>query len=432
MATVPPYNPRMRPSSTRCALLVAAGWVALAAGCDSDSTAPTFTPAPSTAPVVHKEDGVLTIGVMVPQDSANADIGEAIGSAVKVAKNMINSAAGVNQQPINLFTVDESVAGLGVDPAITELLDDNVDAIVGPASSINALASLGEIVDAGVLACSPTASSARLDDFPDNGLFFRTIPSDSLQAVAIADEVTQTGATRATVVYIDDDYGQLFNESVETALRDDGIEPTESVSFKADNVSIALAAGRVAALDTSVVVVIGDAISGQVMLAAIDAAEPSDPPKYVVNDAMRRPSTSAEPMGPSLAERITGLSPLAYSTNEEFLKDLAATPDNPSPYAANAFDCVNLIALAALASGTTQPAAIAAQIPGVSASGSPCMSFAQCRNDLTQKRNINYDGPGGRLTIGVDGDLTEADFEVFHFDDTGRDFTETTRAATAP
>ncbi len=52
------------------------------------------------------------------------------------------------------------------------------------------------------------------------------------------------------------------------------------------------------------------------------------------------------------------------------------------------------------------------------------MTFAQCRDDLLFGSNINYDGPGGRLTIGVDGDLTEADFEIFRFDETGRDFRE--------
>jgi branched-chain amino acid transport system substrate-binding protein len=419
----------MRPSSTRCALLLAAaGSIALAAGCDSDSTAPTFTPAPTTAPVARKDDGVLTIGYMVPQDSASADIGEAIRSAVELAGSQINNAGGFNSQPVRFVRADEVVAGIGVDPAVVTLLDAGVDAIVGPASSINALASLGEIVDAGVVACSPTASAALLDDFPDKGLFFRTIPSDSLQARAIADQVNLTGATQATVVYIDDAYGQLFDEAVEAELRDQGIDPGESIPYSADNVSIAAAANRVATMGSSVVVVLGDAISGQVMLATIDNLELAVRPRYFVNDAMRRSSASAEPMGIDLSKRITGVSPLAYSTNTQFLQDLGATPDNPSPYAANAFDCVNLIALAARAGGSAIPAEIAAQIPAVSASGSPCMTFAECRDDLVLENNINYDGPGGRLTIGADGDLTEADFEVFGFDETGRDYRKLTRA----
>jgi branched-chain amino acid transport system substrate-binding protein len=143
---------------------------------------------------------------------------------------------------------------------------------------------------------------------------------------------------------------------------------------------------------------------------------------YVVNDAMRRPSASANPMGESLAGRIRGVSPVAYSTNPQFLADLGATPDNPSPYAANAFDCVNLIALAALQAGSTQPTSIAAMIPGVSDSGSPCMSFAQCKTDMEAGNNINYDGPGGTLIVDNKGELASALFQFFGFDAAGKDF----------
>ena len=101
---------------------------------------------------------------------------------------------------------------------------------------------------------------------------------------------------------------------------------------------------------------------------------------------------------------------------------LGATPDNPSPYAANAFDCVNLIALAALQAGSTQPTAIAAMIPGVSDSGSPCTSYAECKSDMQSGNNINYDGPGGTLTVDNKGDLSSAIFQFFGFDAAGKDF----------
>jgi branched-chain amino acid transport system substrate-binding protein len=324
-----------------------------------------------------------------------------------------------------LVSADEGVAGVGVDPAIAALLAQHVDAIIGPASSTNALAGLGEIVAAGVVACSPTASASLLDGFPDRNLFFRTIPSDSLQAVAIGEAVDRTGASRATVAYIDDAYGQSFVESVDSSLRKKGIEQSEAVPYSADDQSINAAAKKIASMAPGVVVVIGDATSGPVMLRAIDAAA-NTRPFYVVNDAMRRPTASAEPMGGSLASRVTGVSPVAYSSDKQFLADLGDTPDNPSPYAANAFDCVNLIALAALVTGSTQPAVIASQIPSVSDSGTPCVSFADCRADIEAGSNIDYDGPGGSLTVASSGDLSAAVFELFGFDETGRDFNKGT------
>ncbi len=403
-----------------------AGLMTAMAGCSSDATSPQSTPPATTAAIARIDDGVLTIGVLTPQGSANADIGQAIRSAVQLAVTKINAAGGYGGTGVVLVNADEGVAGVGVDPAIATLLDAHVDAIIGPASSTNALAGLGEIVDAGVVSCSPTASASLLDDFPDRNLFFRTIPSDSLQALAIAEAVDRTGASRATVAYIDDYYGQSFHDSVEASLRQKGIAQSEPVPYSADNQSIAAAASTIAAMSAGVVVVIGDATSGPVMLGAIDAAATTIRPRYVVNDAMRRPTASAEPMGGSLASRVTGISPVAYSTDQQFLLELGATPDDPSPYAANAFDCVNLIALAALAADSTLPTVIAAQIPAVSESGTPCTTFADCRGDIEAGSNINYDGPGGPLTVASNGDLGAAVFELFGFDEVGRDFNKDT------
>jgi branched-chain amino acid transport system substrate-binding protein len=410
-----------RSSHIRAVSLAVTVLMTVPGGCSSDAVSPAPSLPATTTSIAAVDDGVLTIGVLTPQGSANADIGQAIGSAVLLAVTKINTAGGYGGADVVLVSADEGVVGAGVDPAIATLLDSRVDAIIGPASSTNALAGLGEIVDAGVVSCSPTASAILLDDFPDQNLFFRTIPSDSLQALAIAEAVDRTGASRATVTYIDDGYGQSFVDAVEAALRRQGIEQSDAVPYSAGNQSIDAAASKVASLSPGVVVVIGDATSGRVMLGAIDAAAAATLPRYVVNDAMRRPTASAEPMGASLASRVRGISPVAYSTDEQFLADLGATAENPSPYAANAYDCVNLIALAALAAGSTQPSAIAAQIPSVSDSGTPCTTFSDCRADIEAGSNINYDGPGGSLTVAGNGDLAAADFQLFGFDEVGRD-----------
>ena len=407
--------------------LTVSGLMTAVVGCSSDSASPASSTSQATTTTIARiDDGILTIGLLTPQGSANADIGQAIGTAARLAVKKINDAGGYGGHGVVLIPADEGVVGVGVDPAIAILLDARVDAIIGPSSSLNALAGLGEIINAGVVACSPTASASSLDDFPDHNLFFRTIPSDSLQASAIAEAVDRTGASKATVAYVDDAYGQTFVEHVGTELTRKGIAQNEPVPYSSDNQSIKAAAQSIALTSAGVVVVIGDATSGPVMLQAIDAASGDNRPSYVVNDAMRRPTASAEPMGGSLASRITGVSPIAYSSDTEFLAQLGAAPGNSSPYAANAFDCVNLIALAATAAKSTQPTMIAAAIPAVSDSGTPCTSFAGCEAGIQAGSNIDYDGPGDILTIGANGDVSSAMFELFGFDSAGRDYNKLT------
>jgi branched-chain amino acid transport system substrate-binding protein len=415
---------RRGPSVQIVALTVALLGV-VAASCSSDKATPPTSQVAQTVPVRSSaDDGVLTIGVLTPQGSAFTEIGESIRNGAQLAVDLINHAGGINGTGVRLIREDEDVLGTNLDAAIDNLIADKVDAIVGPASSANALAGLGEIVDAGVVACSPTASASLLDDFPDKNLFFRTIPSDTLQGTAIAGAVDQTGAGQATIAYIDDAYGQSFLSSVSDALSNLGIAQTVPVAYSSDNDSIGAAAIKVASLKSGAVVVIGDATSGPVMLEAIDSKETSFSPSYVINDAMRRPAASAQAIPDALAAHVTGVSPIAYSSDPAFLAALGSTPDKPSPYAANAYDCVNLIALAARSARSTQPVDIASEIPAVSASGSPCMTFAECQHDLDTVTNINYDGPDS-LTLDAKGDVTNPTFELFKFEN-GRDVKDST------
>ncbi|HEY7626891.1 MAG TPA: ABC transporter substrate-binding protein [Ilumatobacteraceae bacterium] len=411
----------MRRPSPWIAVVTVIGLVAALVGCSSDASSPPSTLPTTTTQVTRPDDNVLRIGVLIPQGSANADIGEAISSGVRLAVSKINAGGGFGGQNVELVPADEGVSGAGVDPAITTLLDAGVDAIVGPASSINALSGLDEIVKAGVLSCSPTASASLLDDFPDQNLFFRTIPSDSLQALAIAQAVDRTGVSQAAITYIDDDYGQRFSASVSDALRANEISQSAAIPYSPNNQSIANAASQIAASGASVVVVIGDATSGPVMLDAIDNASRAARPVYIVNDAMRRPTTSAQPFGGTLASRVTGVSPVAFSSDRQFVAQLGGGADNSSPFAGNAYDCVNLITLAALAANSTDPDAIASLIPTISDSGTPCSTFVGCRTGIEAGSNVNYDGESGQVAMSNDGDLAGATFELFGFDETGRD-----------
>ena len=54
----------------------------------------------------------------------------------------------------------------------------------------------------------------------------------------------------------------------------------------------------------------------------------------------------------------------------------------------------------------------------MSTGGVSCRAFAECVQLLADS-NIDYDGPGGVLDIGPEGDPVRARFDLFEFDDTG-------------
>lgn len=385
-------------------------------------TATTDTVTPSTVP--PSDDGTLLLGAVLPQGGVAPELGESMRAAVELAVSEINAAGGVLGEPLQVVLQEEGETAADALVSVQTLVQQGVDAIIGPTSSTTLLGTLVVAVDNEVLTCSPTASALALDDYPDNGLLLRTVPSDSLQATAIARMVEESGSRNAFVAYLDDGYGRPFAAAVESALRSNGTGVLGDAGFVADGDSIQAAVATVVAAEAEVVVVIADAATGPALIAAVDDATEGAPPQYVVNDAVRRPDAAAAPLARELLGRITGVSPLAYPRSDEFLAALrSAASDATGLFATNAYDCVNLIALAAQASESDNPFTIAASVPTVSEGGQTCRDFAECSVVLQQGRNVDYDGPDGVISMGNDGTAVSATFERFGFDLNGRDVT---------
>jgi branched-chain amino acid transport system substrate-binding protein len=388
---------------------------------DDDASLPTnLTPStttPTTEPA-RPDDGVLTIGLLLPTSGEGASIGQGMADAATQTVNEINRAGGVLGQPVRLVPADEGSDPSSATDGINSLIAAGVDAVVGPASSTVALATLDDLLSAGVLTCSPTATSLALDEFPSSDLFFRTAPSDSLQAEAIAQLAQQTGRSRAAVVFLDDRYGHPMAEAVVDALGARALDVVDEIPFASDDESLVDEATELADSEAEVVVVLGDGEHALLMLTAIGETTGRFPeveaPDIIVNDAVRRPPSPqlVQQLPNTIRERIQGVSPVA-------LPQFEAEP--PGPFATNAYDCVNLIALSTIQAGTDDPAQIAPRMTESSSDGQPCRDFESCVELLRDARNIDYEGPSGEVQIGREGDPERARFDVFEFDEDGRD-----------
>ncbi len=395
---------------------MATSLVLAACSADDDSVAPTSLPAPTTTVSVESEgDGTLVIGVLLP--TSDTLLGEPMVAAAELAIDRINAAGGVLGRRVRGIVADEGSTTGSAEAAIQSLLGDDVDAIVGPGSSTVALGTLGEITSAGVVACSPTASALALDEFPDDGLFFRTIPSDSLQAQAIAAVADQTGALEAAIVYVDDAYGREFADAVESSMTRGAISVAQTIGFTDRDDDLTDEARQLAASTATVAVVLADGDDGTRFLEALDEVDSSRLTTVLVNDALRNPSNPERiaNLDAQLRRKIVGLAPEAASNdpNEPF--------DPPGLFATNAYDCVNLVALAAVRAGSDAPRDIASEIPSVSSSGLACRTFTACVGAIGDDRQIDYDGPTGLTEIGRNGETSRAVFDRFVFDADGED-----------
>jgi len=404
-----------RRTPRRC--LAAIGLIAAltAAACSPDGSTTVTTPAPTTTLVTttirRAPDGILRIGVLRPSFADNTDIATSLVTAVRLAVNEMNSA-GSNVEMIVRDEGSDAITAKSID----ELAELGVSAIIGPMSSNAAIANLSKIVQHNTLACSPTATTLALDDYPDNGLFFRTIPSDTMQAAAIARLVDRTGARSTALLYIDDGYGRPLADAVQRQL--EGQSPLQRIRVDGSESSITSVVGQLIESNPGAVVVIADPKTGPALVNAVNKALVTDRVTFVVNDLLRR-AFVGNPTGAD----VVGASIRAISSSPDFVDSLRRiNATTTGAFASYAYDCAMLIGLASAQRGSTLATDIASEMVGVSVGGSVCQAYAECLALIRDGRNIDYDGVLGTADLTRDGEAMTGDFEAFHLID-GADVT---------
>lgn len=361
---------------------------------------------------------MLRIGALLPLTGPGASLGLTLQASIDLAIDEVNEAGGVSGRSIQLRVADEGADAATAASALDDLVQAGVDAVVGPASSTIALNVLDTTTRQGIVTCSPTASALSLDEYPDDGLFFRTIPSDSMQAEAIARAIDQTGRGSVGLFYVDDAYGRPFADQLRQALASRSIIIRSDVPFDAADTDFGDDVAAAENLDgVEVITVIGDADAGARLVRSLLEATPDSDVPVIVNDTMRGdPAGAFAELSAAALGRIEGVGPRTQTDDADFAAGLAERlPGSPGYFAVNAFDCATIIALAARSAASSLPGDIAGRISSLTTGGTDCRSFAECAAVLDAGRNVDYDGPTGLLQLGADGDPNRGVYDVFGF-----------------
>ncbi|MCW2791448.1 MAG: hypothetical protein JWO76_546 [Nocardioides sp.] len=164
---------------------------------------------------IPKGDGTLTVGTLLPQSGDLAFLGPPEFAGVDLAVKDINAAGGVNGKPVVQVKADSGDGTPNIAPSETDkLLAAKADVIVGAASSSVSLSVIDRITAAGVAQISPANTSTAFDTYADNGLYFRTAPSDVLQGQVMASTVAGDGKTNIAILARQDSYGEALADNV--------------------------------------------------------------------------------------------------------------------------------------------------------------------------------------------------------------------------
>ncbi len=402
----------------------------LAAACSAvESPAPSADAVTTATDAARRvEDGVLRIGLISPSGGEAARLGLSAQRAAQAAKTDIIGAGGVADITVEILSRDEGALG-EVDVAensVGQLLDIGVDVIVGPFSSKTMLAVLPRIVKEGVAVCSPAATSIKLSEYPDQGLLFRTIADDRVQAEAIAKLLEGSGRSSVVIAHVDDIYGRDFAAALAKSAKRRDLAVSKIFPFASDGTGVDTTAGQMLAEQGAALAIIGDTGGGMSMLTATLRKSIDAPRDIVVNDALYR-QIPADQRGSLTPGSLAGLSGTVYTLDAsaafvDVLDNESATTESTesTEFASEVYDCITLAALGAAATHSTDGATLAAAIPALSTNGTACSSYADCGDPLA--RNIDYNGPDSLLQIDSGGERSREEFAVFKFDELGSPF----------
>ena len=345
---------------------------------------------------------------MLPNTGSLAFLGPPEVAGVQLAVNDINAAGGVLDQPVTLIPGDSGDTTTDTaNTTVDRLLAGGADVIVGAASSAVSLQVIDKITSAGVVQISPANTSDQFVCYADSGLYFRTAPTDVLQAQALADLIAQDGAQRVSILALNDPYGTgLANNTVEN-LEAAGIasDQLQTIIYDPNAQSYNAEIDDVNNFAPDAVAVIGFDESARIITRMHELGiGPSDGMLvYGVDGNMG--NALGESMAPGLLDTMRGTTPLTDvgTAFQDRLKtvDPALVDFN---YAGESYDAVVIPALAAVQAGSTAGVDIAANINSVTKDGEKCTTFEECLPLLQAGTDIDYDGVTGALNFSDAGE----------------------------
>ena len=370
-------------------------------------------------------DGVLKLGGILSETGNLAFLGPPEFAGVELAVQDINAAGGVLGADVEWLPGDSGDNGEVANATVDRLLAEDVDGFIGAASSGVSLTVIDKITQAGKIHFSPANTSPAFTDYADNGLYFRTAPSDVIQGAALADVMLADGAATAAFLVLNDSYG--------TGLQQYTIEPyvagggtvvygeTETYDPQAENFDAEISS--VVAANPDAIVIIGFDETAQILGGLIEAGFGPDTKLIYGTDGNMGNALAQQFDDPSVVAGMKGTLPGVDVAGE--LADfrdalLGVDPDLIDfSYAAESYDAVIVTALAAIAAGSDDGVAVAAEINEVTRGGEKCTTFADCKALLEGGADIDYDGVSGPLDFIDAGEPSVASILILEFDETG-------------
>ncbi|MEZ5912083.1 MAG: ABC transporter substrate-binding protein [Paracoccaceae bacterium] len=356
---------------------------------------------PPTAGAEDIKIGVI-LGFTGPLESITPHMGDGAELAMK---EVSDSGKLLGGSTVTSIRGDSTCVDAAAATAVAERLvtSDKVNAIMGADCSGVTGAILQNVARPnGVVMVSPSATSPALSTAEDDGLFFRTAPSDARQGQVMTDILNDRGYKTVAVTYTNNDYGKGLADSFQAAFEAAGGSVTISAAHEDGKADYSAEVAALAAAGGEILVVAGYLDQGGkgIIQASLDSGAFD---KFVLPDGM---------VGQALVDAIgDGLSgsfgqfPGTDSAGAEIYQKMASDAgfDGTSAFSPESYDAAALIMLAMAAAGSSNSADFKGKIMDVAnAPGEQILpgELAKALDLIAAGTDIDYVGASAVELIG--------------------------------
>jgi len=375
-----------------------------ASGTDTTTTAGTDTTGTDAG---TSGDGV-TIGLLAPLSGELGTFGEIVSAGYRAAAETINDTGLLECGPITFESADSQT-----DPEVgrqeaERMISNGAVAIAGPTSDVMvALVPLAQSEE--VVLTSPYAGSTALNELGGDYVF-RTVGPDTNDGIAAAKWISDEGY-EAIAVFTQQEEQQLSaGNAARDALADLGANVVIDQEFAPGEASYSGVLSTVLAAQPDVIYLAGGQESSLTIIN--EAAQLGYAGDWLFSADLATDET-VQAAGADILEGVAHT--VVSSTDQEaevyqqFVDiHMAVNGEEPGPFGANAFDGMNLIALAMVASGGCDGPSINSALIEVSSGGTAVTSFEEGARLLADGQDINYEGASGPVDLDDTGSVVNS------------------------
>ncbi|MBB3710790.1 branched-chain amino acid transport system substrate-binding protein [Limimaricola variabilis] len=306
----------------------------------------------------------IILGFTGPLESITPDMA---GGAELAIDEVNESGAFMDGAKIEAVRADSTCIDAAAATAAAERLvtTDGVVGIMGADCSGVTGAILQNVARAnGVVMISPSATSPALSEAEDDGMFFRTAPSDARQGEIMSQVIMDRGISEVALTYTNNDYGKGLADSFQKAFEAAGGTVTISAAHEDGKADYSAEVGALASAGGEVLVVAGYTDQGGkgIIQASLDSGAFDT---FVLPDGMIGQQI-VDDLGSGL-DGSFGQLPGSDSEGSAIFQEMATEAGiNPTGiYTGESYDAAALMILAMAKAGSTSAADYAGEIMNI-------------------------------------------------------------------